>query len=84
MRGKEFEVKKLLEGGKVEQQVGLICRLLHSSGQNVKRPSASRVCNVTTVAEAAKHGVLRAGPVQDAQAQPAGCWRVSGWLPGGA
>lgn len=33
MRGKEYEVKKLLEGGKVEQQVGLICRLLHSLGQ---------------------------------------------------
>lgn len=29
MRGKELEVKKLLEKGKTEQQVGLISRWLH-------------------------------------------------------
>ena len=34
MREKEYEVKKLLESGKVEQQVGLIGRLLHGLRQN--------------------------------------------------
>jgi hypothetical protein len=28
MRGKELEVKNLLEKGKAEQQVGLVCRVL--------------------------------------------------------
>ena len=36
MRGKEFEVKNLLEKGKTEQQVGLLCRLLHFVRQKLK------------------------------------------------
>lgn len=41
MRGKELEVKNLLENGKIEQQVGLICRLLHFWRQHCNIPGAS-------------------------------------------
>lgn len=46
MRGKELEVKKLLEKGKTEQQVGLICRLLHFLRQNPE-PCQCELVSVT-------------------------------------